>query len=133
MLNPNVKAVFFDIDGTLLGLKSKVIPDSTIEALVLLKAKGVKIIVSTGRSYEHANFLSSYGFDGFITFNGSYCVDNEGQAFFRHTIDVNDIRLLHDHLNTVENFAVGVMTTEGSFISDITDDVTATFKLLKLE
>ncbi len=132
MSNSNVQAVFFDIDGTLLGLKSKVIPDSTIEALALLKAKGIKIIVSTGRSYEHTRFLAPYGFDGFITFNGSYCVDSEGQSFFRHTIDVDDIRILHEHLNTVENFPVGVMTTEGSFISDITDDVTATFKLLKL-
>ncbi|SEK99373.1 Cof-type HAD-IIB family hydrolase [Parapedobacter koreensis] len=133
MSHPKVQAVFFDIDGTLLGLKSKAIPDSTIEALALLKAKGVKIIVSTGRSYEHARFLASYGFDGFITFNGSYCVDGEGQSFFRHTIDASDIQLLHDHLSTVDHFPVGVMTTEGSFISDITDDVTAIFELLKLE
>ncbi len=133
MLNPKIRAIFFDIDGTLLGLKSKIIPDSTIEALALLKAKGVKIFVSTGRSYQHAKFLAAHGFDGFITFNGSYCVDGEGQPFFRHTIDVNDIRILHDHLNTIEHFPVGVMTTEGSFISDVTEDVAATFKLLKLE
>ena len=133
MVNPNIKAVFFDIDGTLLGLKSKNIPASTIEALALLKAKGLKLFVSTGRSYEHANFLSAYGFDGFITFNGSYCVDGEGTPFFRHTIDVDDIRTLHEHLRTVDRFPVGVMTTEGSFISDITDDVTATFELLKLQ
>lgn len=131
MLNPNLQAVFFDIDGTLLGLKSRAVPDSTIEALALLKAKGVKIIVSTGRTYEHSQFLAPYGFDGFITFNGSYCVDGEGQSFFRHTIDVGDIRILHNHLST-DNFPVGVMTTEGTFISDITDDVAATFKLLKL-
>lgn len=133
MVNPNIKAVFFDIDGTLLGLKSKHVPESTIEALALLKAKGLKIIVSTGRSYEHAHFLSAYGFDGFITFNGSYCVDGNGQSFFRHTIDVEDIRILNHHLSTVDNFPVGVMTTEGSFISDINDDVTDTFNLLKLQ
>ncbi len=133
MSNPKVQAVFFDIDGTLLGLKSKAIPDSTIEALSRLKAKGVKIIVSTGRSYEHAKFLSPYGFDGFITFNGSYCVDGEGRSFFRHTIDTDDIHVLYDHLNTADRFPVGVMTTEGSFISDITDDVTAIFQMLKLE
>lgn len=133
MSNPKVQAVFFDIDGTLLGLKSKTIPDSTIEALALLKAKGIKIIISTGRSYAHARFLAPYGFDGFITFNGSYCVDGQGESFFRHTIDTDDIQLLYDHLSTTDNFPVGVMTTEGSFISDITDDVTAIFKLLKLE
>lgn len=132
MAYPNLQAVFFDIDGTLLGLKSRAVPDSTVEALALLKAKGVKIIVSTGRTYEHSQFLTPYGFDGFITFNGSYCVDGKGQSFFRHTIDVDDIRILHNHLSTTDNFPVGVMTTEGTFISDITDDVAATFKLLKL-
>lgn len=133
MLKQKVDTVFFDIDGTLLGLKSKKIPDSTLEALSILKSKGIRIIVSTGRSYEHAKFLDEHGFDGFITFNGSYCVDHEGKSFFRHTIDLGDIQLLHDHLSNLESFPVGVMTTEGSFISDITDDVTAIFKLLKLE
>jgi HAD-superfamily hydrolase, subfamily IIB len=133
MSKPVVQAVFFDIDGTLLGLRSKTIPDSTIEALAILKTKGIKIFVSTGRSYEHARFLTTYGFDGFITFNGSYCVDDQGQPFFRQTIDLTDIEILHRYLDTEERFPVGVMTTEGSFISDITDDVTATFELLKLE
>lgn len=132
MHKSKIQAVFFDIDGTLLGLKSKVIPDSTLEALALLKEQGIKIIVSTGRSYEHANFLAKYGFDGFITFNGSYCVDQEGQPFYRRTIDQEDVRILHQYLEQEENFPVGVMTTEGSFISDITEDVTATFELLKL-
>ncbi|QNL48017.1 Cof-type HAD-IIB family hydrolase [Olivibacter sp. SDN3] len=133
MSNPKIQAIFFDIDGTLLGLKSKIIPDSTIEALGLLKAKGIKIIVSTGRSYEHARFLEPLGFDGFITFNGSFCVDSDGQSFFRHTIDAGDIEILQHYLATEENFPVGVMTTEGSFISHITDDVTAIFQLLKLD
>lgn len=133
MAKSKVETVFFDIDGTLLGLKSKSVPDSTIEALSILKSKGTRIIVSTGRSYEHAKFLAEHGFDGFITFNGSYCVDSNGESFFRHTIDIDEIQLLHDHLTTLDSFPVGVMTTEGSFISDITDDVSAIFKLLKLD
>lgn len=133
MAKSKVETVFFDIDGTLLGLKSKSVPDSTIEALSILKSKGTRIIVSTGRSYEHAKFLAEHGFDGFITFNGSYCVDSSGESFFRHTIDVNEIQSLHDHLTGFDKFPVGVMTTEGSFISDITDDVSAIFKLLKLD
>lgn len=133
MAKPTIDTVFFDIDGTLLGLQSKTIPDSTIEALALLKSRGIRIVVSTGRAYDHARFLAAHNFDAFITFNGSYCVDAHGQSFFRHVIDVEDIRLLHSHLSTFERFPVGVMTTEGSFISDITEDVTTIFKLLKLE
>lgn len=128
-----VKAVFFDIDGTLLGLKSKEIPASTLEALQLLKNKGIQIIVSTGRSYSHAKFLKTHGFDSFITFNGSYCVAEDNEVIFKHVINDTDIRLLHDHLATTDNFPVGVMTTEGSFISQVTDDVSSIFDLLKLQ
>ncbi|MFC6102362.1 Cof-type HAD-IIB family hydrolase [Olivibacter domesticus] len=128
-----IKAVFFDIDGTLLGLKSKQIPASTLEALQLLKNKGIQIIVSTGRSYAHAKFLKAYGFDSFITFNGSYCIAEDDEVIFKHVIDDRDIRLLHDHLETTDNFPVGVMTTEGSFISHITEDVSSIFDLLKLQ
>ena len=133
MSKPKIDTVFFDVDGTLLGLQSKCIPDSTIEALSILKSKGIKIVVSTGRAYDHAKFLAAYDFDAFITFNGSYCVDAQGEAFFRHSIDAGDIQLLHAHLDRFDNFPVGVMTTEGSFISDITEDVHAIFQLLKLE
>lgn len=128
-----LEAVFFDIDGTLIGLKSKTIPDSTLEALAMLKKKGVKLIISTGRTYTHAKFLQAYGFDGFITFNGGYCVDQEGTPFFKQGIDSAQLTRLHQYLQQVESFPVGVMTPQESFISDLTDDVLSIFSLLKLQ
>jgi len=127
-----IKAVFFDIDGTLLGLKSKEIAPSTLEAIHLLKKKDVQVIVSTGRSYRHAKFLKAHGFDSFITFNGSYCVAEDNEVVFKHVIDASDIQLLHDHLH-VDEFPVGVMTTDDSFISHVTDEVTTVFDMLKLQ
>ena len=37
-----IKAIFFDIDGTLVSFKTHKIPESTIQALHTLKAKGIK-------------------------------------------------------------------------------------------
>jgi len=128
-----VKAVFFDIDGTLLGLKSKEIPASTIEAIQRLKQQDIRVIVSTGRSYAHAKFLQTYGFESFITFNGSYCVAEDNEVIFKHVIDPEDIQALHCHLQTMDDFPVGVMTTDDSYISHITEDVTSVFELLKLQ
>jgi Cof subfamily protein (haloacid dehalogenase superfamily) len=128
-----LEAVFFDIDGTLLGLQSKSIPQSTIEALQILKKQGVKLFVSTGRTYTHAKFLQTYGFDGFITFNGGYCVDESETPFFKQGIAVEDLHRLHTHLQEVEHFPVGVMTAQGSFISDLSVDVLSIFELLKLQ
>lgn len=128
-----IKAVFFDIDGTLLGLKSKGLAASTVEALTLLKQQGIRIFVSTGRSYEHAIFLKEFNFDGYITFNGSYCVNADGKAIFRHIIDQQELHALHQYLEEKRQFPVGVMTTEGSFINLIDDEVRSMFHLLKLE
>ena len=44
-----IKALFFDIDGTLVSFKTHLIPTSTIEALEAAKAKGIQIFIATGR------------------------------------------------------------------------------------
>ena len=48
-LNNMIKALFFDIDGTLVSINTHHIPSPTIRALVEAKRRGVKIIISTGR------------------------------------------------------------------------------------
>lgn len=40
-----IKALFFDIDGTLVSFKTHEIPVSTIEALTAAKAKGIHIFI----------------------------------------------------------------------------------------
>ena len=44
-----VKAIFFDIDGTLISFKTHKIPQSTIKALNELHNKGIKLFICTGR------------------------------------------------------------------------------------
>lgn len=43
------KALFFDIDGTLVSFKTHEIPQSTIDAIVRAHQKGIQIFISTGR------------------------------------------------------------------------------------
>ena len=45
-----IKAIFFDIDGTLVSFKTHKIPESTIQALHTLKAKGIKLFIATWSS-----------------------------------------------------------------------------------
>ena len=72
-----IKALFFDIDGTLVSFKTHEIPVSTIEALEAAKAKGIQIFISTGRPRVIINNLSALQernlIDGYITMNGAYC------------------------------------------------------------
>jgi hypothetical protein len=44
-----IKAIFFDIDGTLLSHHTKQVPSSTKKALQILKEKGIYTFIATGR------------------------------------------------------------------------------------
>ena len=44
-----IKAIFFDIDGTLLSHQSQSVPASTKKALKILKEKGIYTFIATGR------------------------------------------------------------------------------------
>ena len=74
-----IRALFFDIDGTLVSFNTHSIPHSTIQALQIAKAKGIRIFISTGRPYALINNLDAikHLIDGYITANGAYCFVGE--------------------------------------------------------
>ena len=41
-----IKAAFFDIDGTLLPFHAKALPESTVQALAALRKNGVKTFIA---------------------------------------------------------------------------------------
>ena len=67
-----IKAVFFDIDGTLVSFKTHKLPDSTVRALDLLREKGIKVFIATGRQLQSINNLGTQEFDGYVTLIGGY-------------------------------------------------------------
>lgn len=95
--NLKIKAVFFDIDGTLFSFKTKSIPESTRKAIKNLRKNGIKVIVATGRSINDLNHIKNIEFDGFLTFNGGYCMTVDGEVMFRKIINPADIQKLIDY------------------------------------
>lgn len=69
-----IKALFFDIDGTLVSFRTHTIPQSTIDALTEAKAKGINIYISTGRPVSIITNIGaiSHLIDGYITANGAF-------------------------------------------------------------
>lgn len=92
-----IKALFFDIDGTLVSFETHKIPDSTIKALEAAKAKGIQIFISTGRPGVIINNLSSLQernlIDGYITMNGGYCFVGD-EVIYKSTIPATDVEAL---------------------------------------
>lgn len=91
------KALFFDIDGTLVSFQTHTIPSSTIEALEAAKKNGVQIFISTGRPKLIINNLGELQkrnlIDGYITMNGSYCFVNN-EVIYKHPIDPTEVETL---------------------------------------
>ena len=74
----NIKALFFDIDGTLVPFGRKCVEASTLEAIAKARRKGIKIIIATGRAKAIINNLGALQennlIDGYVTLNGAYCL-----------------------------------------------------------
>lgn len=82
-----VKAIFFDIDGTLLSFKTHRVPESARKALEQLKEKGIKLFIATGRPPTHLEHLKeklNFPFDGYVSMNGQYCFNDEQVIYEQH-------------------------------------------------
>lgn len=87
----NIKIVFFDIDGTLFDMDTKTVSDRMKETLRRLQAGGIKICVATGRGPMLVHDIFGGRFDAYITFNGSYCFNDEG-VIFSNPLSYNDVQ-----------------------------------------
>lgn len=117
-----IKAAFFDIDGTLVSFKTKMVPESAVRAIEYLRNKGIKVIVSTGRSVTTIDHIKHLSFDGFICFNGGCCVTHDGNVLFRQTIHPEDIqRLLHYSNKNALSYAL--MYETGARISGVAPEI----------
>lgn len=83
-----IKAVFFDIDGTLVSHTSNSVPESARRALGRLAEKGILRIAATGRSMMELEILpvKDIAFDGYITLNGQLCLDAQGNIVAENPI-----------------------------------------------
>ena len=101
-----IKALFFDVDGTLVSFKTHQIPQSTIDALTEAKRRGTGIYISTGRPMRLINNLDSirHLIDGYISATGAYCTIG-GDVIRCITIPDNEARAEStSKCNITENF-----------------------------
>lgn len=94
-----IKAAFFDIDGTLVSLKTKVCPADAKQAIADLRSKGILCFVATGRSrFEIASehLLDGLAFDGYLTDNGQDAYDADGTLLYGRSIPRSDAAAVLD-------------------------------------
>lgn len=127
-----IKAIFFDIDGTLLSFKTHTVSQSTIDAINIVKQKGVKVILATGRLLKQIKNLEGIEFDGFITVNGSYCVTTDGKVIGKRLFPRQELESLISYQKNVMQFPFAFMVQEGSFVNYVDDRVKLISDLVKV-
>lgn len=123
------KALFFDIDGTLVSFNTHAIPASTIEAIKAARMKNIKIFIATGRPKVIINNLTALQeeglIDGYITMNGAYCfVENE--VVYKSAIPATDVRAMAE-VSRQKGFPCIFVTEHGISVCQPNELVTQIF------
>lgn len=123
-----VKAVFFDVDGTLVSFNTHQIPQSTIGSIAQLRAKGIKVFIATGRRMQGIDNVGDLVFDGYITVNGGLCLAGTDKVIYRHCIPQEDIEAMIRYQETVEEFPCAMaqensifMNYENKYVKEVFD------------
>ena len=137
MNNPDsnaIKAVFFDVDGTLLPIGSKAVPPSTLEAIERLKENGILTVVATGRqigSYSRSP-ANSIAFDAYIVANGTMLLDKDRKLISGIPIGQEETKQVLNLLDE-EGIAYAITTLEGRYINKINETVIETHRQLNTD
>lgn len=85
-----IKAIFLDVDGTLVSFSTHKVPVSALEALRRVHESGVRIIIATGRASTDLNEISAVPYDAVVALNGAECVLRDGTEVSVHPIPRED-------------------------------------------
>lgn len=95
-----IRAVFFDVDGTLVTIGEHRMPEELPEALAALRKKGIAVLLATGRhprEIEEEGILPGLVFDGAVYMNGQLC-EWKGRTVYENCIPAQDLCALHSFL-----------------------------------
>lgn len=113
-----IKAVFLDLDGTLLdctGGKDR-ISDYSLKVFGKLKEAGILLFIATGRSLSFLpEFIGGAGFDGWVLANGGG-VWAGGREIGRHVLDGDFVRTAAGRLEE-EGIEYALQIPEGTWMS----------------
>ena len=129
---PDIRAAFFDIDGTLTSFVTHIVPDSTVEALHRLQERGIKVFICTGRAPSHMAVVLDtipVRFDGIVGLNGQYCFDDSGYVE-SSSLDPDDVRTIGAWLDAHPDVVANFCERDYVYFNQVTDAMRATWESL---
>ena len=123
------KAIFLDVDGTLLSFETHRMSASTAEALTKVHQSGVKLIIATGRAYSDLSEIEQLPYDAVVALNGANCMMRSGVEVSRLQIGLDDFNKSRQ-LARQYDFAMAVETNRGIMVDRLTPDIVDTMRLV---
>ena len=107
----SIKIIFFDIDGTLIDMRTKRISEKMLETLIRLKENGIILCIATGRSPISLPFFEGVEFDAFLLqMDGNHPKNKDPRP-----------RRRKDKDNPYTIFTVGINTDTPNYYLSFTD------------
>ena len=109
------KAIFFDIDGTLLDYFGGITDMTPIvkDSIRSLQKEGHHVFISTGRPYAFlSKSILDFGFDGYILANGAHVIINNETIHSEHI----DKEFINDLINEIDKLNIQYIL-EGEYYS----------------
>lgn len=103
-LGRSIRAVFLDVDGTLVTIGTHRMPPALPAALQALRQKDIAVLLSTGRhalEIAEENLLPGLVFDGAVYMNGQLC-EWQGKTVLENPIPRPALQGLHRYLQQNE-------------------------------
>ena len=124
-----IKAIFFDIDGTLVSHKQGKVPDSARRALKALRENRIMIVLASGRHKIDLDELpvKDIEFDGYLALNGQLLLDSNREMYSGLNIDEEEMKILAG-IFKARRIPFAFMTENRRYINYIDDTVISTLE-----
>ena len=126
MIDPKqIKALFFDVDGTLNGYTTHRIHPKDFESLQKLHDRGIKLFIASGRDLEIPAEAAAiqpvrHLMDGLIGVNGQHCALSDGTLVSSCTMDAEDCEAIRKCCEE-NHFALLYYIGSKSYVTEMTD------------
>lgn len=121
----NIKAAFFDMDGTIVSFTTHKISDRDISAIKALRERGVKVFISSGREESNIRLVidGTLEVDGYVSMNGNLNVIGE-EVISEYFMDEDNVRYIVE-ASKKHGFALSLFTREGVILNKVDEMVHA--------